>query len=1060
MKKQFMIFLALAASAYALHAQKPVVSSVSPVTGITGSTVVISGSGFNTTASLNKVWFGATAAVPVSSTGTSLTVSVPSGANYSRITVLNQGSGLQGQHASGYFLPGFSGSAGSVDYLSPVSTMGPLLPKAVASADLDGDGKPDLASIGQSAIALYRNTSVSGSFTASSLSSKSEIAMSTSLSGIAIADIDGDGKQDLIVINSITNKLSVFRNIATAGSLTAASFAPRIDFATDGSPGGITVADFDGDGRPDVAVRNWSSFSVFRNTASGGTISVASFASRVDYPAGSYPAAGLTSCDLDGDNKAEIIVPNYNANTISVFRNTASAGSITASSFASAVDFATGNGPSSAITGDIDGDGRPELIVANQVSQSISILRNTGAAGAVTAGSFAAKADFALGSVPYNVTIADADGDGKGDIVTSHFASNSLSVLLNNANSGSIGASSLSVRSNYLRVNEAYGLYAGDLDGDGRGDLTVTSYTSGMLSVLRSNDIPFINSIAPLSGKVGSTVTITGKGFNAIPSNNKVWFGATAATPVSGSNTSLTVTVPKGATFSNIQVLNTVSRLSSQYTSAFVPTFTNTPGTIDYSKQASFATDPYCYQAIVTDVDGDGASDVIIGLVWNNNFVVYRNIHTGGNISAASFAPPVGFGSMVSPTNLASGDLDGDGKPDVVATFGQASRFYIYRNQSTPGTITSSSFADRIQLRGGARTPLGAEISDLDGDGKPEIILVDEKDSCLVIYRNGVNGTMDSSSFGAPFKFRTGNGPVKCAVGDLDGDKKPDIVVVNEAGQNISIFRNVGNGRFNSTSLAPKIDIYTGIAPMHGVSLADLNADGKPDITLTGDLNDSIFLFRNKYVSGIFDSNAFAPRERISGYRALADVVIGDVDGDAKPDLIVPSWYSMSIFRNISTGGTLNASSFGPRIDIPINNYPTYSATGDIDGDKRVDIVIPSMDWPWFLVLSRDVATATGRMIEDDSTNVLTSADGFTLEQNVPNPFTTHTSISYALSGNAAVTLELYDVTGKRTASLVNAQQEQGTYTVNIDGTGMTSGVYLFVLKVADKVYYKRAVKQ
>ncbi|GAA4454355.1 FG-GAP-like repeat-containing protein [Rurimicrobium arvi] len=1057
MKRKFMTFLAFAAGSYALHAQKPVVTSVNPMTGITGSTVVISGSGFNTTASLNKVWFGATAATPVSATSTSLTVNVPAGANYSHIAVLNQGSGLQGEHAFGYFLPSFTGNAGSVDFQLPASFTALSSAKTLTASDLDGDGKTDLVCINGTTISLFRNTAASGSLTASSLSGKSDIAMSSSLSGIAIADIDGDGKKDLLVINNTLNKLSVFRNIGTPGSLTAASFAAKVDFNTDGYPAGITIADFDGDGKPDVAIRNASTFSVFRNTASGGAISSSSFAARVDYAIGSLPETAIASCDLDGDNKAEIIVPNYRLNTVSVFRNTASAGSISTSSFASAVDFATGDGPNTAITGDIDGDGRPELIVANQVSQSISVLRNTATAGAITTGSFAAKTDFALGSAPYRLAISDVDGDGKGDIVSTHYTANSLCVLMNNAGSGSISASSLSVRSNYITASEAYGLYAGDLDGDGRGDLAVTNYSSGTLSLLRANDVPFISGITPLTGKVGNTITITGTGFNANPANNKVWFGATAATPVSVTNTSLTVNVPAGATYSQVGVLNSATALSTQYTTAnFMPAFTGVPGLIALTQKTKFTTGNNPTNALVIDLDGDGKQDVVTSNVDGKTISIFRNTHTSGNIAAGSLAAKVDLGLFLAPLIVTAGDLDGDGKPELIVADGLGSKVSVFRNNCTPGSITAASFATKLDLT--VSFPTDVTIGDLDADGKPEIIATKAYDMGISVFRNTmVKGTFDSRSFAAPVSFVTGAFPLLVAAADLDGDKKTDVVVVNRDQKTVSVFRNIANGAFTSSSLAAKVDFVTGDQKMAGMAIGDLNADGKPEMAFHGE-KDSLIIFPNTAVAGSLTASSFGTKVRLYSPLPYTGVKIADMDGDGKTDLVISTISSVSVFRTTTTG-TITPASFAARLTLPLDISPGFLSVVDMDGDKRPDIVAPGVKSTTLMIISWDVATATGRMIEGDATDALASADGFTLEQNVPNPFTANTSISYTLSGNAAVTLELYDVTGKRTASLVNAQQEQGKYTVNIDGANLTSGVYLFVLKVADKVYYKRAVK-
>ncbi|MFX9688398.1 VCBS repeat-containing protein, partial [Acinetobacter baumannii] len=77
--------------------------------------------------------------------------------------------------------------------------------------------------------------------------------------------------------------------------------------------------------------------------------------------------------DLDGDGKPDLVTANYNPNTVSVLRNTSSSGSIGLGSFAANVDFATGTTPTSVAIGDLDGDGKPDLAVANNIANTVSV---------------------------------------------------------------------------------------------------------------------------------------------------------------------------------------------------------------------------------------------------------------------------------------------------------------------------------------------------------------------------------------------------------------------------------------------------------------------------------------------------------------------------------------------------------------------------------------------------------------------------------------------------------------------------------------------------------------
>jgi hypothetical protein len=98
------------------------------------------------------------------------------------------------------------------------------------------------------------------------------------------------------------------------------------------------------------------------------------------------------------------------------------------SSFASKIDFGTGLSPQAGAFADVDGDGKPDLVMVNHGSNTVSVLRNTSTSGSV---SFATKVDFGTGSSPFAVAVTDVDGDGKPDLVVANASSNIISVLGN-----------------------------------------------------------------------------------------------------------------------------------------------------------------------------------------------------------------------------------------------------------------------------------------------------------------------------------------------------------------------------------------------------------------------------------------------------------------------------------------------------------------------------------------------------------------------------------------------------------------------------------------------------
>jgi hypothetical protein len=222
------------------------------------------------------------------------------------------------------------------------------------------------------------------------------------------------------VTNGVSTLVSVFRNTGSSGTV---SFDTKVDFTTGNSPYSVAIGDIDGDSKPDLAVANQESntVSVLRNIGSSGTLN---FATKVDFAVGTSPYS-VAIGDIDGDGKPDLAVVNYYSDAVSVLHNTGISGTV---SFATKVDLATGRHPASVAIGDIDGDGKPDLAVANTNSDNVSVFCNIGSSG--TPG-FAAKVDFTTGNSPYSVAIGDMDGDGKPDLATANSIANQVSVLQN-----------------------------------------------------------------------------------------------------------------------------------------------------------------------------------------------------------------------------------------------------------------------------------------------------------------------------------------------------------------------------------------------------------------------------------------------------------------------------------------------------------------------------------------------------------------------------------------------------------------------------------------------------
>jgi hypothetical protein len=329
----------------------------------------------------------------------------------------------------------------------------------------------------------------------------------------------------------------------------------------------------------------------------------------------------------------------------------------------------------------------------------------------------------------------------------------------------------------------------------------------------------------------------------------------------------------------------------------------------------------FCSESVaIRDLNGDGRPDV---LTVNQNGTISVLITKPGGTFRTRRDYHVGG----CPQGAAIADLNGDGHPDVaVACLGGFVTVFLNNGDGTLGG--KRTFAAGT----GGSGPVSIAASDLDGDGSADLVTANSADRdqhggvpSVSVLRNHGDGTFAAKQ-DYPIK---GGDPISVALGDLNGDGKPDVVTGDEAGR-VSVLLNRGDG---SLEAERSYDAH----PVESIAVGDLNGDGKPDVaTADGQLGVSVLLNRG-------DGTLRRPRE----YPVLtqpdlasgpSSIVIVRLNGDARPDLATANEFGhLSLLLNSGAGA------FHAAIDLGIGKCGWFIdsdrglAAGDLNRDGRVD---------------------------------------------------------------------------------------------------------------------------
>jgi len=528
-----------------VHAPYISLNTVSPLSAPVGSTVTITGNNFSTVPTENIVWFGGVNATVLTAAENILTVAVPAGATFAPVSVTKNGL------TSRYHLPfqitfGAGVTFDNTHFAPPVNFTLTGAGYNIETGDLNIDGHIDLlASAGNTAYA-FRNDYTTGAITATTLVANDTLSPTTDLFGNPrLEDFDGDGYLDVASINTRIRK-----NITTGSNI---NFTANITYTGQGN---LAYADFNQDGKMDIAVSNsgGAQLNLIENrTIPGNFTTTGTYGSFSSVFAFAKPGAGgeVVAADFDADGFPDAVTVNSTTDNISIFRNLGGK-RITTAQFAVRVDVAVGDNPNRIYKGDFDSDGKLDLMLYHAAGTSTTlliVLHNTSTVGNI---SFT-RIDLTNPSATTVATISDLDGDGKPEIITTSEAGNRFSIFKNIHTSGALTAASFAAPFN-TTVTAPRGITTGDLNSDGKPEIILTR-AAGLL-VVYENLVgnPAITSFNPSSGPVGTTVTITGANFSSTPANNIVTFNGIAAVVTASTATSITTTVPAGATTGVISV--------------------------------------------------------------------------------------------------------------------------------------------------------------------------------------------------------------------------------------------------------------------------------------------------------------------------------------------------------------------------------------------------------------------------------------------------------------------------------------------------------------------------
>jgi len=316
----------------------------------------------------------------------------------------------------------------------------------------------------------------------------------------------------------------------------------------------------------------------------------------------------------------------------------------------------------------------------------------------------------------------------------------------------------------------------------------------------------------------------------------------------------------------------------------------------------------------VADLNGDGSLDVAYTSFYQNSVGAFFGNGLGAFPAVMS---PVPVGSQ--PQGIAAVDLNRDGRLELVVANTGSTTFSLLWSNASGGGYAVQGIAGREPLN-------VVTIADLNADGWPDIVGAATSRNKLAIYRNGPSG------LAYPLSAATGGSPRGVAVGDFNGDGRPDLVASNRAASTATLLLQQADGAF-----APGDEILSG-SGARAVAAADFNADGKVDFATGNEFAGSISVFRNS--PGLPRAAYAFTRTALSSdwlTAVGAGVVVRDMNHNGVLDIVAGN--TVMLDGNPSTRRTLPLPEGAWIKDVAVLDY-------NRDGHPDVAVLIRRWEYP------------------------------------------------------------------------------------------------------------------